>query len=69
MTVIHVREFDWYYANKHIGKSVILHADGYSIEGYDMDTYTIDGVVKEYTEKNQIKGEIELEGVCNGKQN
>lgn len=69
MTVIHVRQFDWYYANEHIGKSVILHADGYSIEGYDMDKYTIDEVVKEYTKKNQIKDEIELEGVYDGKQN
>ena len=69
MTVIHVREFDWYYANEHIGKSVILHADGYSIEGYDMDKYTIDRAVKEYTEKNQIKDEIKLEGTYDGKQN
>ena len=69
MIVIHVRQFDWYYANEPIGKSVILHADGHSIEGYDMDKYTIDGAVKEYTEKNQIKDEIELEGVYDGKQN
>ena len=68
MTIIHVRKFDWYYANEHIGKSVILHADGYSIEGYDMGKYTFDGALKEYTEKNQIKDEIELEGDCDGKQ-
>ena len=32
MTIIHVRKLDWYYANEHIGKNVILHADGYSKE-------------------------------------
>ena len=69
MTVIHIREFHWYYADEYIGKSVILHADGYPITGYDMDKHTIDEVVKEYVEKNQIKDEIELEGEYDGKQN
>lgn len=69
MTTIRIREFDWYYANKPIGKSVILHADGYSVEGYDIEKYTIEEAVKMYMEKNQIKDEIELEKVYDGKQN
>lgn len=69
MTVIHMRSFDWYYANEYLGKSIILHADGYSVEGYDMDEYTLEEAVKMYTKKNQIKDEVELEGVYDGKQN
>ena len=61
MTIIHVRKLDWYYANEHIGKNVILHADGYAIEGYDMNKYTLDEAVKEYTKNNHIEDEIELE--------
>ena len=63
MTVIHVRKFDWYYANEHIGKYVILHADGYSIKEYDMDKYTMNEAIKEYMKKHHIDDEIELEGV------
>lgn len=60
MTIIKMRTFDWYYANEHIGKSIILHADKYSVEGYDIEQYTIDDAVKMYIEKNHIEDEIEL---------
>lgn len=67
MTLIYMRSFDWYYANEHIGKSIILHANGYSIEGYDMDKHTIEEAVKMYTKKNHIKDEVQLEEACKEK--
>lgn len=66
MTVIHVRKFDWYYAGESLGKSVLLRADGYPIEGYDMNDYTFEEAIEEYMKKNSIEDEIELEGVYDG---
>ena len=60
MTVINKTIWDFFYGGKHLCKTLVLHASGYSIESYDMDEITIEECLQNYIALNKISDDIEV---------
>ena len=60
MTVIKKTIWDFFYDNKHLCKTLVLHATGHSIESYDMNKTTIEECVQNYIALNKISDKIKV---------
>lgn len=61
MTVIHVREWIFYYDDTIINKLYAVKGDGYPVETYEMDIYSKDKCIENYIHLYNIKDKIKIE--------